>query len=160
MAVDADEGTNSRLTYFLGGAGADHFTIDPDSGEIRVSEAGVDYERVLDTPFVLTVTAMDQDNTTQRLTTTTLNVTVTDANDNQPLFLDAPYSQTIPENTTGPAVILTVMAIDEDVSSNGEIFYSISGETENFEINRESVSENLDNRQWLLLFMSVPSNPL
>ncbi len=141
MAIDADEGTNSEITYSLEGSSRGEFIIDPTSGKVRVSEVGVDYERVLDTPIVLTIIARDNGNTTQQLATTTLSVTVTDANDNQPLFINAPYSQTVPENTTGPIVILPVTALDEDVSSNGEILYSILGESEQFEIDQESVSQ-------------------
>lgn len=141
VAVDADTGTNSEISYSLGGSASDQFIIDPASGKIRVSELGVDYERQLDTPIVLVVTARDHGNSTVQLATTTLNVTVTDTNDNRPVFINAPYSQTVAENITGPAVILAVTAFDEDVSSNGEIVYSLSGETERFEINEQSVSK-------------------
>ena len=56
--TDADEGSNAEIRYNLTGSDADHFTID-DSGQIRVSPLGVDYETVFDTPYVLVVTAMD-----------------------------------------------------------------------------------------------------
>jgi len=59
------------------------------------------------------------------LITTTINITVTDENDNQPMFIGAPYLVTVPERTNGPQVVLTVVATDGDTSINGEIEYFI-----------------------------------
>lgn len=75
-----------------------------------------------------------------RTTATTLNVTVMDFNDNQPIFIGAPYSATWPEGTAGPLVVLNVTAIDQDVSSNGQIEYSISDGDGIFTVNSQTVS--------------------
>ena len=75
-----------------------------------------------------------------RLATTTLNITLLDENDHQPIFIGAPYIETVQEGTTGPLVIITVLAIDQDVSSNGEIVYS--GGNDIFSINPITVSDN------------------
>ena len=60
FAEDADDGSNAALRYSITGSGVEHFTVNETTGEIRVSSEGVDYERVLDAPFVLAVTAFDQ----------------------------------------------------------------------------------------------------
>ena len=65
LAVDADEGTNAEVRYTLSGSGVEHFIIDELSGEVRVSSLGVDYERVLDVPYVLVVNAYDLGEWTQ-----------------------------------------------------------------------------------------------
>ncbi len=60
-AEDADIGSNSEIEFSLAGDGVDYFTIHPSSGEIRVSETGVDFESLdPSNPFViLSVIATD-----------------------------------------------------------------------------------------------------
>ena len=48
----------------------------------------------------------------------TVNVTVTDANDHAPLFLDTPYEFTVLENVTMGTVVGTVSANDTDTSDS------------------------------------------
>ena len=73
--------------------------------------------------------------------TATINITLTDENDNQPIFIGAPYLVTIPEGTRGPQVVLTVVATDEDSSTNGQIEYFTAGGTVgDFRIDTNTVS--------------------
>lgn len=58
-ATDADADANGNVTYTLSGVGAELFSIGATTGEVTVGSHGVDYERVLDTPYSLTVSAMD-----------------------------------------------------------------------------------------------------
>ena len=75
------------------------------------------------------------------INTTTINITLTDENDNQPIFSGAPYLVTIPEGTRGPQVVLTVVATDEDSSTNGQIEYFTAGGTVgDFRIDTNTVS--------------------
>lgn len=78
------------------------------------------------------------------INTSTINITLTDANDNRPIFSGAPYLVTIPEGTRGPQVVLTVVATDEDSSTNGQIEYFTAGGTVgDFRIDTNTVSTSM-----------------
>ena len=66
--------------------------------------------------YTLTVEAVEVEDGEQ-LTgsgTATINITVTDANDHAPEFIDTPYEFTVLENVTLETVIGTVSANDTD----------------------------------------------
>lgn len=56
----------------------------------------------------------------------TVNITIQDVNDNQPIFNQSRYFATIPENATIGTSVLQVFASDADTSDNGMIKYSIN----------------------------------
>ncbi|XP_044255905.1 protein dachsous [Tribolium madens] len=56
----------------------------------------------------------------------TVNITIQDVNDNQPIFNQSRYIATIPENATVGTTVLQVFAIDKDSGENGQIEYSIN----------------------------------
>ena len=61
VAVDADSGANSNISYLLLGPNINLFTIDTATGIIRVSEVGLDFEviNVLGNPLMFTLIAQD-----------------------------------------------------------------------------------------------------
>lgn len=56
----------------------------------------------------------------------TVNITIQDVNDNQPIFNMTRYFATIPENATVGTSVLRVFATDSDSGANGDITYSIN----------------------------------
>lgn len=58
-ALDIDSGNNSVVRYSLAGRGSQSFVVDPETGEIRVSAIGVDFETVPENPLQLNVIASD-----------------------------------------------------------------------------------------------------
>ena len=56
----------------------------------------------------------------------TVNVTIQDVNDNQPIFNQSRYFASVPENATVGTSVLQVCATDTDAGPNGQIFYSIN----------------------------------
>jgi protocadherin-16/23 len=56
----------------------------------------------------------------------TVNITIQDVNDNQPVFNQSRYFATVPENATVGTSVLQVFATDTDAGENGEIEYSIN----------------------------------
>lgn len=56
----------------------------------------------------------------------TVNITIQDVNDNQPIFNQSSYSATIPENATVGTSVLRVYATDADAGMNGQIEYAIN----------------------------------
>ncbi|XP_021704618.1 fat-like cadherin-related tumor suppressor homolog isoform X2 [Aedes aegypti] len=65
---------------------------------------------------------------------TVIDVKVLDTNDLSPLFYPTEYSVTISEDTPLHKSILRVIAEDADLGLNGEIYYSILDETEQFAV--------------------------
>ena len=62
------------------------------------------------------------------MTTTVINITVIDGNDNAPVFVGAPYTAVLPEGTTqAMRLILNVNATDADSGVNAVVRYSIAG---------------------------------
>ncbi|XP_017772973.1 PREDICTED: protein dachsous-like [Nicrophorus vespilloides] len=56
----------------------------------------------------------------------TVNITIQDVNDNQPIFNQSLYNASVPENATVGTTVLQVFASDNDVGDNGLIEYSIN----------------------------------
>ncbi|KAL4229885.1 hypothetical protein ACF0H5_010276 [Mactra antiquata] len=58
--------------------------------------------------------------------TVSVNITVTDENDNAPVFTDNNYNITVRENVTVGSTILNIQAIDKDIGENGRVTYRLS----------------------------------
>lgn len=56
----------------------------------------------------------------------TVNITIQDVNDNQPIFNQSRYFATVPENATVGTSVLQVFATDSDAGENGHVQYSIN----------------------------------
>lgn len=126
-ATDSDTGPNSDLTYLLENGGG-RFSINPQNGDITLVSS---LDREVTDFYSLIVKAYDHGET--RLTSTiSLNVSVSDINDNSPQFTMNTVSSEVPENTTSNSLIATLTATDADIGSNGTITFDIiSGDTNN-----------------------------
>ena len=60
-------------------------------------------------------------------TTAQVQITLTDINDNRPIFYPRNYSKNIRENTPTNEEIITVQASDADSGNFGKVTYSIVG---------------------------------
>nr|ABL75891.1 protocadherin 2G16 [Takifugu rubripes] len=126
-AHDADIGINSVQSYFL--EQNPHFVFSIQStntgskyGELLL-EKELDREEQKD--MKLKLTALDG-GSPQRSGTVVIHVTVLDANDNAPVFSQALYSATLPENSSMNTPVITVSATDADEGINGEVTYEFS----------------------------------
>ncbi|XP_018107568.1 protocadherin gamma-B1 isoform X32 [Xenopus laevis] len=124
-AEDLDVGINSHLTYKL--SANKHFVL----GAKTNSDGRTFPELILETSLdretqskhELILTASDGGNPVQT-GTTLIKMTVTDINDNFPVFTQEVYKVSIPENIPFNSTILTVRASDKDDGINGHITYS------------------------------------
>ncbi|KAA0721886.1 Protocadherin Fat 4 FAT tumor suppressor -like protein 4 [Triplophysa tibetana] len=120
QARDADSDLNGEVWYtLLGGAG--RFSIDEETGVITVA-APLDREDKDE--YNLDITARDQGRPS-RSTSITLDISITDINDNAPIFSKQQYEVTVSEHALVGADVLNVTAVDKDEGSNAVVTYHI-----------------------------------
>ncbi|XP_077657040.1 protocadherin gamma-B4 isoform X11 [Urocitellus parryii] len=126
-AHDADIGTNALQNYQL--SPNDYFSL-----VSKEKSDGSKYpEMVLKTPldrekqksYHLTLTALDLGEPPLS-STAQIQVLVTDANDNPPVFSQEIYRVSLPENVRPGTTVLQVTATDQDEGVNAEITFSFS----------------------------------
>ncbi|XP_059202757.1 uncharacterized protein LOC131982179 [Centropristis striata] len=126
-AHDADIGQNTVKQYSL--QKNEYFVLsvredaDGSKNVELVLDKELDREKEHDLNFVMI--AVDGGNP-QRSGTTNIHVTVLDANDNAPVFDQALYKASLPENAALDTVAVTVSATDADEGVNGEVTYEFS----------------------------------
>ncbi|XP_068147300.1 protocadherin-like wing polarity protein stan isoform X2 [Drosophila tropicalis] len=127
-ATDSDVGINAQITYSLNeesinGLGtADPFSINQQTGAI-VTNAPLDRETT--SGYLLTVTAKDGGNPSLS-DTTDVEISVTDVNDNAPMFKNPLYQSSILEDALVGTSVIQVSASDPDIGLNGRIKYLLS----------------------------------
>ncbi|KAH0616155.1 hypothetical protein JD844_027065 [Phrynosoma platyrhinos] len=139
MAADSDGPSNSHIRYsIIDGNQENQFTIDPTLGEVKVAKL-LDREKI--SGYTLTVQASDNGNP-PRINTTTVNIDVSDVNDNPPMFSKGNYSIIIQENKNIGFNIQQLIVTDKDSSHNGPPFFFtiVSGNEDHaFEINQQGI---------------------
>ncbi|XP_042275332.1 protocadherin beta-16-like [Thunnus maccoyii] len=118
-AHDADIGQNAVQRYNL--EKNDHFILSVDSNKVDlVLENKLDREKQKEINLLLT--ALDG-GSPQRSGTVVIHVTVLDANDNAPVFSQAVYKASLPENSPPGTTVINVSATDADEGMNGDVTY-------------------------------------
>ncbi|XP_069467342.1 protocadherin-15 isoform X2 [Ambystoma mexicanum] len=112
MATDADAGVNGQVYYSLRNLN-NLFRI-TSNGSIYTS---VKLDRETRDSFELIVEATDG-GSDPRSSTITLSIKVLDIDDNSPVFTNASYAVTVPENLSPGTIFLQVEARDADLTSN------------------------------------------
>nr|XP_033489298.1 protocadherin beta-16-like isoform X20 [Epinephelus lanceolatus] len=125
-AHDADVGQNSVQQYSL--KKNDNFILAADGNTIElVLDKELDREKQQELNLLLT--ALDG-GSPQRSGTVVIHVTVLDANDNAPVFSQAVYKASLPENSPVDTIVVTVSATDADEGVNGDVTYEFGHVTE------------------------------
>ncbi|XP_026555654.1 protocadherin-7 [Pseudonaja textilis] len=127
LATDADSGKNAELAYSLepsplaAEAPAGLFTIDPDSGDVRV-QAALDREQ-RDT-YQFQVTARDK-GTPSLQGSALVVVRVADRNDNEPRFMQDVFTFYVKENLQPNSPVGMVTVMDADKGRNAQLTLAI-----------------------------------
>ncbi|XP_075902587.1 protocadherin gamma-A12-like isoform X29 [Nelusetta ayraudi] len=125
-AHDADIGQNSVQHYSL--KKNEHFVLVANGNTIElVLDKELDRENQREINLILT--ALDG-GSPQRSGTVVIHVTVLDANDNAPVFSQAVYKASLPENSPLDTVVVTVSATDADEGVNGDVTYEFGHVTD------------------------------
>uniref|UniRef100_F6Q874 Cadherin domain-containing protein n=1 Tax=Ciona intestinalis TaxID=7719 RepID=F6Q874_CIOIN len=125
IAMDIDDSAYGDVTYKLHGA-VGFFTIHQILGKIRLVKP---LDREVISEHKLTIVATDNvrgSRNNRKKTTKKMTITVSDVNDNSPVF-DQPqqYKISVLENTTPGTRVAMVTATDRDEGNNGHVTYSL-----------------------------------
>ncbi|KAA0724941.1 Cadherin-18 Precursor [Triplophysa tibetana] len=125
-ATDADDptyGNSARVVYSVL-HGQPYFSVDPKTGIIRTALAEMDREAR--EYYSVVIQAKDMAGQVGGLSgSTTINITLTDINDNPPKFPQKNYQVFVPESSQVGKPVGKIKATDEDIGINAEIKYSI-----------------------------------
>ncbi|XP_060035775.1 protocadherin gamma-B4 isoform X9 [Erinaceus europaeus] len=126
-AHDADIATNSLQNYQL--SPHDHFSLvskeKSDGSKYPELVLKMPVDREEQKSYYLTLTAMDG-GSPPLSSSAQIQVLVTDANDNAPVFSQELYRVGLPENASPGTTVLTVKATDQDEGVNAEITFSFT----------------------------------
>ncbi|XP_053496678.1 cadherin-18 isoform X1 [Ictalurus furcatus] len=154
-ATDADDptyGNSARVVYSIL-QGQPYFSVDPQTGVIRT--ALPDMDREAREHYTVVIQAKDMAGQVGGLSgSTTVNITLTDVNDNPPKFPPESFQVFVPESAQVGKPVGKIKAEDEDVGINAEIKYSI--------INQEganvfSIATDKDTREGIIS-LKMPLN--
>ncbi|KAJ6636635.1 Cadherin-87A [Pseudolycoriella hygida] len=131
--TDPDVGQNAIFTLHLEDVSG-VFDVEPklvmgsSQVSIRVANGSLDYENPNQRKFIVLVVAQEI-GTSNRTSTATITVSITDTNDNRPVFDEESYSISVLETAHAGQLITTISAKDLDSGHFGEqgIRYSLSG---------------------------------
>ncbi|CAM5108092.1 unnamed protein product [Eretmochelys imbricata] len=126
LAVDIDAGNNGTLRYqIIGGNIGEYFSLNDTSGELLATRS---LDREDASNFTLIIACHDL-GSPPRSSTTQLQITVLDENDNSPVFAKKNYQTSVTEDLKEGSVVLELFASDEDGGLNGEVMYSLIDDT-------------------------------
>ena len=135
--IDEDINVQTAQILFISLYNTTDFVVDNNTGVIRVSR-DLNYE--IKTVYHLVATIKDQ-GSPFLMSTTLVDIFISDANDNQPIFMPQIYNVILSEKAPLNALVTTVTATDQDSGLNGKITYSITeGNTKDkFKINNQGM---------------------
>ena len=144
-ATDADEGPNAKMKFYLTGEGAEFFSLDGSSGQLKTAKV---LDRETRPSYSLTVHVQDRERP-QWECTSEVTISVSDVNDNAPKFNQDLYLFSVVEDAELRTLVGKVHAVDADIGVNRKVRYSLpSAGNNHFIIDPESgiltVSKALD----------------
>ncbi|XP_009643971.2 cadherin-10 [Egretta garzetta] len=125
-ATDADDpsyGNSARVIYSIL-QGQPYFSVEPETGIIRTALPNMNRENR--EQYQVVIQAKDMGGQMGGLSgTTTVNITLTDVNDNPPRFPQSTIHLRIPESSPVGTAIGSIKATDADTGKNAEVEYRI-----------------------------------
>nr|XP_056710176.1 cadherin-6 [Euleptes europaea] len=126
-ATDADDptyGNSARVVYSIL-QGQPYFSVESETGIIKTALLNMDRENR--EQYQVVIQAKDMGGQMGGLSgTTTVNITLTDVNDNTPRFPQSAYQFKVAESAPPDTPIGRIKATDADVGENAEMKYSIT----------------------------------
>uniref|UniRef100_A0A8C7ZZX1 Protocadherin-16 n=1 Tax=Oryzias sinensis TaxID=183150 RepID=A0A8C7ZZX1_9TELE len=111
-ATDRDSGNNGKITYRVMSTTKGIFYIDPSNGTLFTGQnTEFDYEH----PSILVVVEAQDQGFPPLSSTTTVQIQVSDVNDNAPIFQQSKYTATVSEDGLLGSTVLTLDPVDGDL---------------------------------------------
>ncbi|CAG03475.1 unnamed protein product [Tetraodon nigroviridis] len=125
-ATDADDptyGNSARVVYSIL-HGQPYFSVDPKTGVIKTALPNMDRE--VKEQYQVLIQAKDMGGQLGGLAgTTTVNITLSDVNDNPPRFSKSFFHLRVPESSAVGSAVGRIKAHDLDIGRNAEVEYTI-----------------------------------
>uniref|UniRef100_A0A8C2XPC6 Cadherin-12 n=1 Tax=Cyclopterus lumpus TaxID=8103 RepID=A0A8C2XPC6_CYCLU len=125
-ATDADDptyGNSARVVYSIL-HGQPYFSVDPKTGVIKTALPNMDRE--VKEQYQVLIQAKDMGGQLGGLAgTTTINISLSDVNDNPPRFSKSFFHLRVPESSSVGSAVGRIKAHDLDVGRNAEVEYTI-----------------------------------
>uniref|UniRef100_A0A8C5BLR5 Dachsous cadherin-related 1a n=1 Tax=Gadus morhua TaxID=8049 RepID=A0A8C5BLR5_GADMO len=118
-ATDRDSADNGKVIYRVMSSTRDIFYIDSNNGTLFISQKA---EFDVENPSILVVIEARDLGTPSLSSFATVQVQVSDTNDNAPVFHQSEYRASIPEDGPPGSTILTLEAVDADLSRDNCAF--------------------------------------
>ena len=122
LSADDPDGDSMVEFFIVEDNSSDSFILQTDTGNLILAKS---LDRESNDTFQLGIVAVDTGILPRLTSTTQLTIVVEDVNDNDPMFLQTNYNVTIPENTSIGTTIVELTAVDEDIGTNGVLYYTI-----------------------------------
>lgn len=121
----------NAISYSLSGPDSDYFVIDSKTGLVQISPNHT-LDREKSSLIKLNVNAEDAPGkpSETRKSSSELEISVLDINDNAPMFVHKSYSAVVPENSSPNAYVVRAIATDPDEGPGGDIYYELLNEGE------------------------------
>ncbi|XP_061691930.1 cadherin-related family member 2 isoform X2 [Syngnathoides biaculeatus] len=120
--INATDKDNDALTYLLFGENALYFSVDSKTGDVTVSRR---LDRETNDLLPLGVTVSDGHHYPEK----NISIVLKEANDNKPTFHESNFDVAVKENTPLGTTLFQAVATDEDISTGGQVKYSIADVT-------------------------------
>ncbi|XP_039987657.1 protocadherin-16 [Xiphias gladius] len=112
-ATDRDSGENGKITYRVKSSTRGAFYIDPSNGTLFINQkTEFDFEN----PSILVVIEAQDQGTPPLSSIATVQLQVSDVNDNTPIFHQSEYRATVSEDGLPGSTVLILEAVDGDLS--------------------------------------------
>ncbi|TPP67849.1 Protocadherin-9 [Fasciola gigantica] len=134
-ATDLDSGRNAEIEYFLDNPSSEFFRVDSKDGTLYTK---VSFDREFEQNYRLQVFAKDHGSPTALTSTATVEIDITDLNDNSPEFVgldnENSYKFRIAENEPANSHVGILLGMDNDAKDNARLKFRLVTSSGSFKL--------------------------
>ena len=139
VASDEDLGPNGEVEYSIDyGNGQKMFAINQTTGLVYTNVPRKEIDREKKRTYTIRVKATDKSNDIRLEGSCHLEVTITDENDNTPMFIGSTYEGNVKENVEIGHSVVRVTARDADEGANAQVSYVVPTPMSLFKVDKHT----------------------